>query len=241
MLKWVGFVLDSLPWWFTCRTSIPPGVMSGFAPSGLIAVNGDASRATPADQQLRKASTEVPGKSQRGTSKTREAPRREGVRMAISVPNGRQAVIDTFGDITKFIRSDGTLSSKWEESTIRRITLPQPLILSGTTTSITRITCHVLLVDTLRTALRAIDDAGKWSALGNYGGGFNFRPKRGSAEVSLHAWGIAWDFDPENNPLGSKSSMDEAIISIFGDNGFFWGGNFKGRKDPMHFQYATGV
>jgi hypothetical protein len=159
----------------------------------------------------------------------------------IPVPNGRAAVIATFGDITAFIRSDGTLSPKWEETKIRRITLPRPLLLSGTTTEITRVTCHDLLTDTFRGALRAVDDAGKWPALHTYGGGFNFRPKRGSAEISLHAWGIAWDFDPEHNVLGSKGSMDPAIIEIFETRGFFWGGHFKGRKDPMHFQYATGT
>lgn len=158
-----------------------------------------------------------------------------------AVPDGRAAVIATFGDISKFIKSDGTLSSKWEETMIKRVTLPRPLIFTGTTTEVTRVTCHDLLTDTLRRTLKAIDDAGKWSALHTYGGGFNFRPKRGSAEISLHAWGIAWDFDPEHNPLGSAGTMDATIVKIFGDNGFFWGGKFKGRKDPMHFQYATGT
>ena len=158
------------------------------------------------------------------------------------VPDGRAAVISTFGDITTFIRSDGTLSPKWEETKIRRVNLPHPLPLSGDpTTSITRVTCHVLLTDVLRDALRAIDTAGKWSALVSYGGGFNFRLKRGSGEISLHAWGIAWDFDPEHNALGSNGTMDPAIIEIFEARGFFWGGHFKGRKDPMHFQYATGT
>ena len=160
---------------------------------------------------------------------------------ALPVPNGRQAVIETFGDIATFIRSDGTLSPKWEETKIRRVTLPKPLLLSGTTTDVTRVTCHDLLTDTLRVTLRAIDDAGKWTTLHSYGGGFNFRPKRGGGDISLHAWGIAWDFDPEHNPLGSIGNMDSSVIEIFEAHGFFWGGKFKGRKDPMHFQYATGT
>jgi hypothetical protein len=159
----------------------------------------------------------------------------------IPVPNSRQAVIKTFGDITTFIRSDGTLSPKWEEKVIRRVTLPRPLLLNGTKTNVTRITCHDLITDTLRTALRAIDDAGKWTALHSYGGGFNFRPIRGGGDVSLHAWGIAWDFDPDHNALGTKGTMDPVIIAAFEASGFFWGGRFKGRKDPMHFQYATGT
>jgi hypothetical protein len=157
------------------------------------------------------------------------------------VPEGRAAVIATFGDIAKFIRSDGTISPKWEEAVIRRVTLPRPLIFSGTTIEVTRVTCHDLLTGTLSATLRAIDDAGKWPALHSYGGGFNFRPKRGSGEISLHAWGIAWDFDPEHNPLGKAGTMDPTIVEIFAANGFFWGGKFKGRKDPMHFQYATGT
>jgi hypothetical protein len=92
----------------------------------------------------------------------------------------------------------------------------------------------------LRDASQAIDAAGKWSALVSYGGG-STSVLSAAAAISLHAWGIAWDFDPEHNPLGSKGSMDPAIIEIFEARGFLWGGHFKGRKDPMHFQYATGT
>jgi hypothetical protein len=159
----------------------------------------------------------------------------------LTTPNGEAEVIATFGDLKKFIRSDGTLSPKWEEQKIRRITLPKPLPLSGEDIKVTRVTCHVLLVDTFRETLRAIDDAGKWPLLVSYGGGFNFRTKRGGGSVSLHAWGIAWDFDPENNALGTKGTMDAGIVEIFESRGFFWGGRFKGRKDPMHFQFARGV
>jgi hypothetical protein len=158
-----------------------------------------------------------------------------------ATPNGLSEVIAMFGDINKFIRSDGTLSPKWEEQKIVRITLPKPLPLSGSALSVTRITCHTLLADTLKQTLRDIDAADKWPLLHSYGGGFNFRLKRGNDQVSLHSWGIAWDFDPEHNPLGSKGNMDAGIVDIFKGHGFFWGGNFKGRKDPMHFQFATGV
>ena len=41
----------------------------------------------------------------------------------IPVPNGRAAVIAIFGNIATFIRADGTLSPKWEETKIRRVTL----------------------------------------------------------------------------------------------------------------------
>jgi hypothetical protein len=161
--------------------------------------------------------------------------------MTLTTPDGRKAVSDTFGDIDRFIRADGTLSPKWEEQVIRRVTLPQPLLLAGTSVNVTRVTCHKLLVETFRDTLNEIDAAGKWDALVSYGGGFNFRPIRGGSSVSLHAWGIAWDFDPANNGLGTKGKMDPTIVEIFEGNGFFWGGRFKTRKDPMHFQFAKNV
>jgi hypothetical protein len=34
-----------------------------------------------------------------------------------------------------------------------------------------------------------------------YGGGFNLRDKRGGTTMSTHAWGIAFDFDPDRNKL----------------------------------------
>jgi len=160
---------------------------------------------------------------------------------SLPVPDSRAAVIATFGDIANYIRADGTLSPRWETEKIQRVTLPRPLPLSGSNAVVTRVTCHKLLSATLRETLQAIDDAGKWPALRSYGGGFVFRLKRTVSELSLHAWGIAWDFDPEHNQQGTTGSMDPALVQIFGDHGFFWGGNFHGTKDPMHFQYATGV
>jgi hypothetical protein len=158
------------------------------------------------------------------------------------IPNGRAAVIATFGDISKYIRADGTLSPKWEQNMIRRVTLPQPLPLSGAIgTMVTRVTCHKLITDILRATLQEIDTAGKWPALHSYGGGFVFRLKRTVGEFSLHSWGIAWDFDPEHNQQGTNGNMDPAIVQIFEARGFSWGGNFQGTKDPMHFQYATGT
>jgi hypothetical protein len=34
--------------------------------------------------------------------------------------------------------------------------------------------------------------------------------------------------------------MDPDVVAIFQHFGFLWGGEFHLRKDPMHFQYATG-
>lgn len=53
--------------------------------------------------------------------------------------------------------------------------------------------------------------------------------------VSLHAYGLAGDFNTAKNPLGKKPVMDTRIITIFENNGFDWGGWWK-VPDGMHFQ-----
>lgn len=73
-----------------------------------------------------------------------------------------------------------------------------------------------------------------------YGGCFNFRPVRGSARLSCHAFGAAIDLDPEQNPMNRShlSHMAPAVVDAFKREGAFWGGDFKSRQDPMHFQFA---
>lgn len=44
-----------------------------------------------------------------------------------------------------------------------------------------------------------------------WGGGLNVRPMRGGTNYSTHAWGIAFDYDPENNQL--KWGRDKASFA----------------------------
>ncbi len=76
------------------------------------------------------------------------------------------------------------------------------------------------------------------------------RPKRTNAlQMSLHSWGAAVDINPAANPLVTltdqadpfRYDMPNAFLAAFRDNGWTWGGDFKGlTKDPMHMQYASG-
>lgn len=158
----------------------------------------------------------------------------------IKTPDGYEAVKKTFGDITKYIRPDGTLRPEWEQERIVRIELPAPLqYASDKNVLIHKVAVHLLIADLTAEVFHEIHAAGKWKALENFGGGYNFRNVRGSTtKISLHAFGIAFDFDLFDNPLGGIAHMDPVIISLFEAHGFFWGGNFKNRPDPMHFQYA---
>lgn len=76
-------------------------------------------------------------------------------------------------------------------------------------------------------------------------GGFNYRAIRGGSRLSQHAFGNAIDIDAANNPLGStRTNMPANIADLAAKAGLEWGGNWKRRPDPMHFEWkgpATGV
>ena len=87
------------------------------------------------------------------------------------------------------------------------IDLPYPLRLSwdlGTVVQRTR--CNAKVRDSLGRVLAAVLahyglDAVRSLRLDVYGGGYALRDKRGGSTTSTHAWGIAFDFDPDHNQL----------------------------------------
>lgn len=78
-----------------------------------------------------------------------------------------------------------------------------------------------------------------------FGGCYNYREVRGGTNLSTHAWGIAYDVDPERNQL--RWGKDRALLAG-PDYLAFWaiveaqGALSLGRArnyDWMHFQFAT--
>ena len=78
-----------------------------------------------------------------------------------------------------------------------------------------------------------------------FGGCYNYRPMRGGTALSMHAYGIAVDLDPENNQLRWGRDRAEFAKPAYDP---FWaiveahGGLSLGRArnyDWMHFQFAT--
>jgi hypothetical protein len=90
---------------------------------------------------------------------------------------------------------------------------------------------------------------------------FNDRSIAGSATVSLHAYGLAIDINPMQNPFYQKQDgavhvspkggenylnradarpgMAETVVDIFAENGFpIWGGDWKDPIDYQHFQVS---
>lgn len=76
-----------------------------------------------------------------------------------------------------------------------------------------------------------------------WGGSFNPRLIRGSKnKISNHALGIAFDINPQFNPLGSKPAPVNSagtvipLVPYFKIFNFKWGGDYIRRKDGMHFE-----
>jgi peptidoglycan hydrolase-like protein with peptidoglycan-binding domain len=135
----------------------------------------------------------------------------------------------------------------WEdEDLMTRVMPPFPVYYDGTLTSSLRV--HVKVAPALSSALARI-----WMMAGrsaqspllrrvtHYSGAFNYRPVRGSSRLSTHAFAAAIDFDAARLPLGKgvpATDMPAEVVEAFRAAGAFWGGDYIGRKDPMHFQWA---
>ena len=104
-----------------------------------------------------------------------------------------------------------------------------------------RIYGNYILEAPLRKAVSLIVERGLAHDLKSWDGCFNIRPMKGSQQTSMHAWGVADDFNATTNPFGLVLITDFSpeFIRCFADAGFEWGGlwghpNF----DAMHFQLA---
>lgn len=90
----------------------------------------------------------------------------------------------------------------------------------------------------LRDALDRVKTRGLEKELTTFGGCFNIRLVRGSKDQqSTHSFGLAVDFSPEDNALGTEGKFTEEFGKCFEEAGFTWGKRFS-RKDPMHFEFA---
>jgi hypothetical protein len=76
-------------------------------------------------------------------------------------------------------------------------------------------------------------------------GGYNYRhiDRDPSKPLSEHATGMSIDINAGELPLGMEGTgnLPPNISEIAAKYGLKWGGDFKGRKDPMHFEYIAGA
>jgi hypothetical protein len=160
----------------------------------------------------------------------------------LACPRGLDQIRATFGDIFKCVFPDHTLDPRWQTDFLTLIALPFPLPLSwDKSRTVTVMTCHKLMASIFTDVFGRLQTAGLQGKITSFGGCFSFRPQRTGTKLSAHSWGIAIDLNPETNAQGTPGNMDPAVIQIFHDTGFEWGGDWQGRvRDPMHFQFCTG-
>jgi len=100
------------------------------------------------------------------------------------------------------------------------------------------IRCHDLVADSLLRVLQELKQTAGY-ILTAYDGCFNFRKMRGGNSWSMHAWGIAVDFDAGNNGNHTswpvRATMPLKVMEAFSREGWLSAGAFWGR-DAMHFQ-----
>jgi hypothetical protein len=211
--------------------------------AALAAYNGFVGRGKPA----RGALIELPAKRELLPPRRRRRPKGVAATIARALslvpPHGLDAILAMFGDITRFIRTDGTIDARWEAQHMTAVDLPFPVRLAWGNPAplVSRIRCHKVVAPAMQQVFGAVDRAGLRGTIQTYGGCYNYRPKRMGSRPSTHSWGIALDLNPATNAMGTAGNMDPRLVAIFRDHGFKWGGDWTGRnKDPMHFQFCTG-
>jgi hypothetical protein len=150
--------------------------------------------------------------------------------MLTEIPNGLDEIIAAYGSLDE---------PHFENKYIVSFDLPYMLRYEGQV--VRRSRCHKVAVDNFVQALRNVEAAGLADQFVEYNGIYAKRAIRGqSAHPSLHSWGVAIDMGASTHPLGGSAQWPQGIMDAFSSAGFFWGGNFRSRKDPMHWQLATG-
>lgn len=90
-------------------------------------------------------------------------------------------------------------------------------------------------------ALKAIEAAGLQEEIDTFDGCYSYRKSRTTKNLSIHSWAGAWDLNAHKEPLGQKeTNWSAAFIKCMTDAGIYWGGQFKGKRDNMHFALVDG-
>ena len=90
-------------------------------------------------------------------------------------------------------------------------------------------------------AFTNLQKVGVQGEIKTFDGCYNDRSVRGRNSQSLHAWAMAIDINAATEKLAqSSTNFSGQFIAIMKAAGLFWGGDWKGRKDSMHFGLFNG-
>lgn len=133
------------------------------------------------------------------------------------------------------------ITDNWASKNINVIEIPQLSKLN-----IRNVQFHVVAIPQLTKLFSDWESAGLLEHILTWGGSWVPRYVRGSRTyLSNHAWGTAFDINVAWNMLGTtpalvgKRGSVRELVEIANENGFYWGGHFKGRPDGMHFEIAN--
>ncbi len=146
------------------------------------------------------------------------------------------------------VRSNKSVYGKAGEVPLKAIVPPYTLYYSGA--PVKTITVHELIAPLVLKALNKVLDAYgeamiKELGLDIYDGCYNNRSVRGGSATSMHAWGIALDFNAERN--GNHMGKDEALFAK-AEYAAWWeawesvGARSFGKangRDYMHVEFVT--
>ncbi|MGI8706798.1 MAG: M15 family metallopeptidase [Actinomycetota bacterium] len=137
-----------------------------------------------------------------------------------------------FGEFSAQPQSDGTLriDPRWVRENIRSERVPV----------LGEITCHRNVFPQMRRALGEARATGAAYAINKdqFGGCFGprFISRDPTGRISHHAWGIAFDLNVAENPVGSKPNLNQGLVQVIEKWGFTWGGRWL-IPDGMHFEW----
>lgn len=169
----------------------------------------------------------------------------------IEVPQGLRQIYERYGDpALRIVSGEWQVDPRWESANL--VTIHHTIIPSSQGG---KLYVHKLIVPML---LATFDDWLGLQAGDSYPirhiGCFAPRAQRGESWLaSTHSWAIAFDLNPDTNPLiwpcpvgdprrMAPGAMDipSAWVAAAKARGWVWGGDFSRRFDPMHFQLAKG-
>jgi len=148
-------------------------------------------------------------------------------------------------DVAKFYGNPSINLTKWKKDYLVDIPCPWTLYVGKTpvhSIEINKKAAHSLTVvlNKIWDAVHRDQSAIETLHYHKYDGSFNFRPMRGGHALSMHSYGIAIDFDADENQFGSHHALfkpDSLIVKAFEEEGWIWGGHWA-KPDNMHFQAA---